>query len=651
MNLGMKHIDSLSITEKISLYNCLYKDLAGKGIDGDTELAHVNKEEMEVLRSMGGSGTINPHTNLIQFGGGGRSSQPAQTTTVQQSEFPTELKPFIKDIFGKAQAIQEKREREGYTPFQGPRVADFTQDQLTAFQGVRDTVGAGDPFFTRSEELFESSTAEPTARSVGRFMNPYIQNVLDIERREARRDAETVGQNIAGRAARAGGFGGSREAILAAENERNTQRNLADIQSRGLASAFEDAQSRLAQQRGREMAAGQQFANLGTTVPAQRLRELQALEATGSAQQQQTQQGLDIAQQEFEFGRTFPERTLQDYSSILRGFTKPLPATSFKTENTFAPRASFGQQAATGIGLGLRAADVAGRFNFKGGGLVGLSNGGKTVGDNYSLRGRSAEELRRRLQGTPRNRAGAGETIIEEQDVIIDKSSPNPIQHMFPRPPENRPVATPLLKERGRQTSSSSFSPPDQYGLADYIKALKRSEEAKREALQTTDEEKRNKLLRTIADSALTYGGAATVDAKGRPKNELQKLQEGFGGLGGKLEELDTAAKAAKIAEGDLDRETQEKLFDIKTKLASLKIKAAKLGVDAKELVSLVQLVQLSPDRAKTLVNSKDISKGSREVLKLLLADPLDTENLESDSNSNQKPLNKRGSLITGDPI
>ena len=82
MDLGMKHIDSLSVTEKISLYNCLYKDLAGKGIDGDTELAHVNKEEMEVLRSMGGSGTINPHTNLIQFGGGGRSSPPPTQTTI-----------------------------------------------------------------------------------------------------------------------------------------------------------------------------------------------------------------------------------------------------------------------------------------------------------------------------------------------------------------------------------------------------------------------------------------------------------------------------------------------------------------------------------------------------------------------------------------
>ena len=76
-------------------------DLSGKGIGGHTELAHVNPEEMAVLRAMGGAGTINPNTNLIQFiGGGGASSPPpppAVQTQVQQSEFPSELKPFISD--------------------------------------------------------------------------------------------------------------------------------------------------------------------------------------------------------------------------------------------------------------------------------------------------------------------------------------------------------------------------------------------------------------------------------------------------------------------------------------------------------------------------------------------------------------------------
>ena len=41
--------------------------LAAKGRYGDTMLAHINPREAEVLRQMGGSGTINPHTGLPEF--------------------------------------------------------------------------------------------------------------------------------------------------------------------------------------------------------------------------------------------------------------------------------------------------------------------------------------------------------------------------------------------------------------------------------------------------------------------------------------------------------------------------------------------------------------------------------------------------------
>ena len=45
--------------------------LAAKGRYGDTMLAHINPREAEVLRQMGGSGTINPHTGLPEFFLGG----------------------------------------------------------------------------------------------------------------------------------------------------------------------------------------------------------------------------------------------------------------------------------------------------------------------------------------------------------------------------------------------------------------------------------------------------------------------------------------------------------------------------------------------------------------------------------------------------
>lgn len=45
--------------------------LAAQGRGGDTMLAHVNPMEAEMLRRMGGSGSINPNTGLREFKGGG----------------------------------------------------------------------------------------------------------------------------------------------------------------------------------------------------------------------------------------------------------------------------------------------------------------------------------------------------------------------------------------------------------------------------------------------------------------------------------------------------------------------------------------------------------------------------------------------------
>lgn len=373
-----KLINDLSVAEKIELYNCLYEDLSGKGIDGDTELAHVNVEEMAVLRAMGGSGTINPHTNLIQFGGGGGSPPPpppATQTVTQQATIPDELKPFVTDVLEKAQAIQERREEEGYVPFSGPRIAEFAPEQTQAFQQIKGLVGQGQQYFDPAARLTAASAFAPTAPQVSQFMNPYLQNVVDIQQREARRAADVERQQLGAQAVGAGGFGGSRQAILEAEQARNLQQQLGDIQARGLAAAYEDAQARLQQQRERERLAGAQFATLGQVAPGQAFRELSALEAIGAQRQQQQQQALDIAQQEYEIARTFPERTLQDYQSIIRGYAAPIPASTIQRSQVTKPAPSFLQQAA---GLGATAVGIGKAFGgFKEGGLVSLSNGGR----------------------------------------------------------------------------------------------------------------------------------------------------------------------------------------------------------------------------------------------------------------------------------
>ncbi len=53
----------------------LYR-LARLGRFGDTELAHVNKEEAALLKARGGSGSINPRTGLREYFYGGKGGQP-----------------------------------------------------------------------------------------------------------------------------------------------------------------------------------------------------------------------------------------------------------------------------------------------------------------------------------------------------------------------------------------------------------------------------------------------------------------------------------------------------------------------------------------------------------------------------------------------
>jgi hypothetical protein len=269
--------------------------------------------------------------------GGSSPPPPAVQTRVEQNTIPAELRPFITDILEESQAVKDRRMEEGYVPFEGPRIAEFTPDQQEAFTGVRSLVGTGQQYFDPATRLTAASALAPTrTEEVQQYMSPYIQNVVDIQTREAQRLADIDKQKLASQAVDSGGYGSSREAILQAELQRNLQQQLGDIQAKGTAAAYEDAQRRMAEQRGRELSAGSQFANLGVTAPSQTMKELQGLEAVGAQQQAQQQQALNIAQQEYEIARTFPERTLQDYSSIVRGFSAPIPASStLNTQNYY----------------------------------------------------------------------------------------------------------------------------------------------------------------------------------------------------------------------------------------------------------------------------------------------------------------------------
>jgi hypothetical protein len=430
----MQHLKDLSIAKKIELYTLLYEDLSGMGIDGDTELAHVNKEEMSVLRSMGGSGTVNPRTQLVQFMGGS-SPPPAQAsqTIRQEATIPDELAPFVTDILEKSKATQEERARKGFETIDGDRIAGFTPEQERAFEGISGLTGKGQEYFDKSEALTDRATAVPTSEEVGGLMSPYIQNVVNIQNREAQRAADIQQQKIDSAAVSAGGFGGSRHGIVEAEHFRNLATQKGDIQERGLAAAFEDAQTRLAQQRAREFQGASQISNLGVTAPGQATNEFRNLEAVGTQQQSQAQKNLNVAQQDFEIGRTFPERTLQDYNAIVRGFSAPIQASTNTNTQAFTPAPSFLSQAA---GTGLAVAGIANAFKggFKEGGLIGLYGGGQPQINSYK-EGTGSYTIGAQPNQKPTARTGLLKFI---QDNVFDRSRQDTYDQRVARIEEQR---------------------------------------------------------------------------------------------------------------------------------------------------------------------------------------------------------------------
>jgi len=319
------------------------------------------------------------------MGGGGAPPPPPATQQVSQtSEFPEELKPYITDILERSKTRMEAREAEGYLPYPAPRLAEFTPEQLeaqTGIAGLARTGLASDPTLASSRTYMQPALAA-TQASLGQFdtaaaqqyMSPYMQSVIDIQKREAMRSGDVQRQDIGTQAVGAGGFGGSRQAIAEAEQRRNEAQLLADIQAKGQQAAFEQAGAQFERQKGRELAGGQQLAGLGEQAPRLALAELGALSGVGAAQQEQAQRGLDIGYQQFQEELQYPERTLQEYSSIIRGF--PLTPNQFSVTQTATPPPNLATQLAGVVGTGAGAykafAKDGGQIKRKKGGLADL---------------------------------------------------------------------------------------------------------------------------------------------------------------------------------------------------------------------------------------------------------------------------------------
>jgi hypothetical protein len=210
-----------------------------------------------------------------------------------------------------AQAGQRAGELSTYKPtsFSAPGVGtsnvSSTYQAPAAYQAGTFDAGfkAPTPFqagtFSTGYTPGQFSTGLGAIGSVQDYMSPYQQNVIDIQAREARRQADISRGAEQARLAQAGAYGGSRQAIMEAERQRNLGTQIGDIQEKGLQSAYDRALAQRMQEAQLGLQAqqyGEQARQFGTTTG------LQAQQFGEQSRQFGAQQALSAAQLASQFG-------------------------------------------------------------------------------------------------------------------------------------------------------------------------------------------------------------------------------------------------------------------------------------------------------------------------------------------------------------
>lgn len=311
--------------------------------------------------------------------GGGPSAPTTTTVNQNTSNLPEYARPYFTSMMGQAQAIS----RQPYVPYKADRLAGFTPEQTQVQQnilnqqmpeqfefgsGLAGLSGLGS--LTAGQRYAEmggpqSFTQEGTAQQ---YMSPYMQNVLDVQKQQALRDAQQgqLAQSLG--AARQGTYGGARQLLATTERERNLGDQMSKIQATGMQSAYENAvrqfnaeeAARLQNQQfgaslglqGLQQAnqSAQTLGNLGATEQQTRSNMYNQQQATAAQEQALRQQYLDQQYRDFIAQRDYNKENLAFYSSLLHGVPVQQQSTSTTTATGTAP--SLGAQL---MGTGLTA--------------------------------------------------------------------------------------------------------------------------------------------------------------------------------------------------------------------------------------------------------------------------------------------------------
>lgn len=324
--------------------------------------------------------------HTLQFdggGGGGGNPQPTSSTT-QTSNIPEYARPYVETMLGatQQQLFNTEAGPDGTTNITGVKpyqpystnmqdyVAAYSPLQQQAQQGVADLQmpsqygqGTGAALMGTGQALtagqrYANQATDPNA--VQSYMNPYLNASLQPQLQEIGRQYDITGTQEMGNATRSGAFGGNREALMAAENQRNKNTAMNQAIGTGYNNAFQAAQQ--AQQYGANLGlqgaqagitGGQALAGIGGQGLQSQEGILNAQSTVGAQQQAQQQQMINQAIQNYATAQQYPQQQLAFMNAQIRG----LPMQTMTTQGYQAAPSPVSQAAGLGTagiaGLGL----------------------------------------------------------------------------------------------------------------------------------------------------------------------------------------------------------------------------------------------------------------------------------------------------------
>lgn len=300
----------------------------------------------------------------------GQQPSGVDTSAAASNGMPTWYQQYINGIAGKATQIAGN---QANMPVPAQSVADFTPDQLQAFQNTRnsqgmwkpylgDAVNAGSSIIGNSSDLInkaQDAVAGPSqswgTNAAQAYMSPYINQVVDnIQRLGLRNLNENLIPGVQDQFIGSGQFGSTRNADILGRTVRDASTDINGQVANALNQGYANAQTMFTQDANRQQqqqqmqgstalaganaatSAGQAQAStmgaLGQTMQQLNLNDNQQLAAIGGQQQGLNQNVLNTDYTNQTNANNFDWNTLNNLNSVVRGLQ--LPQTTSQTMNS-----------------------------------------------------------------------------------------------------------------------------------------------------------------------------------------------------------------------------------------------------------------------------------------------------------------------------